>query len=556
MKKPLLLLLIIYSQNLFAQWTNDTTVNTIVRDTAEATVPLMASRHDGKTYISWFEMDAGNYNLHMQLLDENGYYQWAPEGIIVSSWPQNSALFRYDLKVDNEGNAIVAFQDERTGALNIVAYKINGLGNQLWGNDGIVLIDSMSAEGLAPSIGITGQNDVVIAWSADSTSKKWIAAMRISSSGTLEWGIIYRIIDSIGHLKYSRPELFASGSDDIQMMYVEESGSFPGVTSTLYTQRIHPNGGNFWANPIQVSTKTIPYFIFPKPIPDDNGGFYVAFNTSNPVNSFLNDVYVQYVDYNGVLWSATGTEAANSTVNHKSAASGCYVSSSGEFWVLLQVLDNGQGSSGVSVQKFDASGSILLGPDALELIPIDTTYFNPNTINNASDGVILTVTYGTYGIQRIKAIKLDYSGTAVWTNTSVSLCAVYSNKDDLQSGDFIENNLVVVWQDDRNVSGIFAQNITGDGTTGIPLGINENNLEDAISILPNPSSQPKLIFSDMNTSNKIVNITDVQGKIIHSYKIQAGQKSLLLDHLNIIPGIYFISIKSDRSNKTIRWIKN
>jgi len=554
MKKYLLLIIVLYYQSSHGQWTNDTTVNTIVRDTLDAAVPLVASTLDGYTYISWFESDGGNYNLHMQLLDTGGYKQWAPEGIVVSNHPQNSALFRYDLKVDNEGSAIVAFQDERTGVLNVVTYKISRSGTNLWGPDGITLVDSSSAGGLAPVIGVTGQNDVVVAWVCDSSSAKWISAQRISSSGATQWNPLYRIRDTVGNLNYSRPELFPVGNDDMQMLFVEESGSFPGVTSTLYTQRIYLDGTNFFPSAIRVSTKTIPYFIFPQPIPDENGGFFVAFNTSNPVSAFLNDVYVQYVDYNGNLWSPEGVEAANSTVNHKLTASTCYVSSTNEFWVLLQVLDGGQGSSGASVQKFDASGNILLGPDALVIIPIDPAYFNPNTINNSHDGLIFTVTYGSFGNQRIKAVKLDYSGIPLWTNTSVSICAVNSNKDDLQTGEFYNNNLAIVWQDDRNGSGIFAQNITGAGSTGVTTGIEYFDVADHAIIYPNPSSFPEIYFNDNN--EKVISVFSIEGKEIERLTIDHSFIVELNNLNNLSKGIYFITIMEKEKLQTIRWIKN
>jgi hypothetical protein len=554
MKSFLFLILIIYSFTVSAQWTADTTINTIVRDTLEATTPLEASAGNGFTYISWFEMNNSNYELHMQLLDSSGFKQWPIEGITISSYPQNSALFTYDLKTDHEGNAIVAFQDERTGVLNVVVYKIASDGSFLWGTDGIVLIDSTADQGISPAIGITEQNDVVVAWMADSSSDKWICAQRITSSGFAIWNPLYRIKDNIGNLKYSRQKLFPSGSDDMQILFVEENGNYPFAISTLYTQRIHSNGSNFFPSALMVSTKTIPYFFFPQPVPDDNGGFYLAFNTSNPVNISMNDVYVQYVDYNGTLWNPEGFEAANSVINHKSTPSACYVSASSEFWVLLQVLDGSQGSSGVSVQKFDALGNKLLGQDGQNIIPVDPIYYNPNTITNTHDGLILTVTYGLFGDQHIEAIKLAYSAMQLWAN-SISLCAVNSNKDDVQSGDFFNNNLVIVWQDDRNGSGIFAQNITADGTLGTTVGIQELFEKNNFILFPNPSSSPEIIFE--NTSQKkIVFINDALGKELKRMEILSGSSHVPIDADELPGGIYFITVLDDARVYNVRWVKN
>ena len=117
MNKSLLISILLFLGylNSNAQWTSNTLLNTKVRDsvgTEEAT-PLSATTADGKTYISYFESYSGSYRLRMQLLDPSGNKLWAPEGIVVSAFPQSSALFRYDLKVDRNSNAVVAFQDIR-----------------------------------------------------------------------------------------------------------------------------------------------------------------------------------------------------------------------------------------------------------------------------------------------------------------------------------------------------------------------------------------------------------------------------------------------------------
>src|SRR5205085_11077765 len=302
--------------------------------------------------------------------------------------------------------------------------------------------------------------------------------------------------------------------------------TFPGVTSLLYCQPIDAAGNNLWAAPVQVSTKPIPYFIFPEPVPDHAGGFFVAFNAGNPVNAFLNDVYVQHVDSLGNLWSPEGTEAGNSTVNQKTTNGGCYVSSTGNFWVLMRVQDGGQSLGGISVQKFDSAGGVLLGPDALVIIPMNAANYDPATINDATDGVILSSSYGAFGNEHIIAVKLDYTGVPLWTNTTVSICAVNSNKDDITSRDYFNSNLVFVWQDDRTSSGIFAQNINSDGTTGLITSVKYLSAEKSALLFPNPSSSPEIVFSDNNNSEKLIEVKDVQGKKLFSKLINANSYSL------------------------------
>jgi hypothetical protein len=300
MKKQTVLLVLAFLPLIsFSQWTSNVAVNTPVFDSSGVaeTTPLIATTADGSTYVSWFEPSAGtNYQLRMQRIDVNGVLQWGSSGITVSSFPQNTALFRYDLAVDQEDNAIVAFQDERSGQLDIVAYKLNPSGVMLWGNSGIALTDTGSTQGLAPAIGITSANNVIIAWNANATNK-WIAIQKISASGTIVWPAVKRIIGTT--LNYSRPTMVASGADDFSILYVEESGTgFPPV-SKMYAQRFDATGTSLWSQPLLISSKTIPFFYFPKAVSDRNDGFYISFNTSLNSNPSLGDVYVQRVRGNG-----------------------------------------------------------------------------------------------------------------------------------------------------------------------------------------------------------------------------------------------------------------
>jgi hypothetical protein len=535
-----------------AQWTNDTTLNTEVRDTAGVLSPLCASISNGSTYICWYEFAGSNLELRMQLLDANGIKQWGPRGIVVSNYPQTTSTSVYDLKTDHEGNAIVAFQDIRSGNLQVVAYKIDVNGILLWGSAGIALVDSNSTQGIAPSIGISAQNDVYIAWNSDDGSKRWIDCHRISSSGVPQWNSHYLMKDTVGSLNFYNPSLIPTGVNDILMLFDQNTSGFYGV---MYVQKISATGTSVWTSPKQVSTKSIAGYYFPKTLSDNAGGFYVSWDTSNPISLSLGDVYVQHVDSSGNMWNTTGIEAANSTTTFKSTSSNCYVSSSGEFWVLLKIQDNSQAMSGVSVQKFDAAGNVLLGANGTDVIPVDPIYFDPQTIDDAGNGVIINVLYGTQpGPQRLKAIKLDYTGMPVWASTTVSMCAVASNKDEVQTGDFINNNLVLVWQDDRNGSGVFAQNITGDGLTGLTTEIKNPAIETLLTISPNPSSYPIIFFSD--NSEKTIVIHSIEGKKTAEFTINETYKAELTDLAVISNGLYFITIKEKGKQQTIKWTKN
>jgi hypothetical protein len=265
----------------------------------------------------------------------------------------------------------------------------------------------------------------------------------------------------------------------------------------------------------------------------------------------LNDVYVQYVDYNGALWNATGNEAASSTTEHKTTPWSNYASTTNEFWVLLQVQDGGQSMSGLSVQRFDGSGTLLLGSNALNLFPVSADYYQPYTINDDGAGAIVSCGYGTFGQVHLLAEKIDYSGNVVWPGIVAPLCAVNSNKDDVSTGKFNHNNLVFVWQDDRDTSGVFAQNIHGDGQTGIYTNI-KNPSKNKILFYPNPSQRFSISSDDL--SEKQLTIYDVNGKKLFSATIPRSAVVYECDY-SPVAGFYHVIISDHNSSTNFKWIK-
>ena len=559
MKNKLLALCFVlcFGTSLFAQWTSNAMQNTMVHDSSgtEQATPLIASLEDGRTYISWFDMYNGQYQLKMQLLDAEGYKLWAGPGLVVSNHPQNSALFRYDLKTDKEGNAIVAFQDERTGPLEVVAYKISPTGSMLWGPNGILLTDSLATDGgMSPTIGITSSNDAIIAWNVSASSTKWISFQKILPNGTLGWNAIHRIKDNVK--KYGRAVFVPAGQSDFIMMYVEEMGNFPGVTCTMYAQRFDTGGNPVWATPSKVSTKTISFFFFPRIEVDPNGGFFLAFTTSNPLSAAMNDVYAQHMDDNGTTWTQTGTESGDSLCQ-KITGGFDVDAATGKLYVAMQMLDGSQSQSGISVQSFDAAGNKLLGNNGITVLPISATYYLPSALTSTNDGFIISYTQGGFGAELLKALKVDANGAMVWPNP-VTLCSVNSNKDKVQAGDFTPYQVVIVWDDDRIDGGIYAQNITSGGAMGITTGFANHDETINATIIPNPAQNPEILFNLKEKSNTTITITDVCGKVVFQDKIllPAGKQIYQLPELYISEGMYFLNLKSVTGSSTLKWIKN
>ncbi len=444
---------------LSAQW-NSPAVNTPVRVASgvEAVTPLSAAGPDGSTYICWFEQAGAGYVLRMQRLDADGVALWDQQGLLVSAQPQNSALFRYDLGTDLYGNAVVAFQDERTGTLDIVAALVTPDGDLAWG-DGISL-PTPGATGLAPVVGGLADGRIRIAWTTD-RSPSTVAYRTLftdgsaSPEGTQE-------ISSTGNC--GRPKVIPTDDAGCWIQYVEQTGNFlsPG---TMKAVRLDESGNA--SAPVTVSDRTISGFYFPQPVSDGRNGFYLAFNTGNAGNASLTDVVVQRLRGDGSTWSAGGTavEVGTTTQRYTMSAAPALVNDDDGLMMTYRRTDLNQNTGGIAVQRFDTAGTRQLGNAAVDVLPLSAALHGPFGNAALSDGIVCFQQQGGFGAYTMSALRLALDGSVIAPG-ELGICSVSSGKDDATLVPFRDGQAVAVWMDERNGSGIFAQNLVIDTSLG------------------------------------------------------------------------------------------
>lgn len=565
MKKNLLLALLIAGNSVNAQFSNNPAVNAIVRDSAgpEEVVPICGLNPQyGTTFVSWFNQNgSGSYDFSMQALDAMGYPALSPSGLTVSNYPQNSAIFVYDTKVDHTNSMVTAFQDERTGVLDIVAYRMDQSGAFQWGNAGISLTDPASSGGIAPHVGILQNNDAVIAWIADGSPKDWIAFQKISPAGVTAWANPQRIIDSSGVASYSRPQIVPMLNDDFLMLYIKQTGSgLP--ASTMFMQRFDAAGNPVWAAPVQISSKLIGFAAYPSVVPDGKNGAYIGYSSGNPSNPSFNDVYVQHIDENGILWSVDGTEACTSTTTQRMSTTIRFEKGMQNAMVLIKETDGSQGSAGVTVQSFDSTGARLLGPDGYAVTPITALYDEPYDMRSTGDGMIIIYAEGLFGNNQLYATKIDYNGTPVWTPATLTVSTVASNKGRVQLTPVFStidavDQTIAVWEDDRLDVGVYTQNINVDGTLGITVNIITPDRSQLNAVVfPNPSAANCYLQLTSEWSDDIiVSLYDAAGRLINTsstLQLIVGNNEFALNDLfhqaKFASGVYSISVQGKKTS--------
>ena len=186
---------------------------------------------------------------------------------------------------------------------------------------------------------------------------------------------------------------------------------------------------------VRIFFVNIPFFFFPEIHTDENQGFFVVFNTGNPLNPMLNDAFAQHVDSSGGIWSAEGVQIATSANGNKYNGGYCWNPSDSTLCVALRIQDGNQTMSGISLQKINTAGERLLGDDGLELHALNTEMYTPWLLLNSGDGLVCIYGIGGFNNQKIKGLKTDYNGLALWSYDPIA-SASNSNKDDLSAGPF------------------------------------------------------------------------------------------------------------------------
>lgn len=407
----------------------------------------------------------------------------------------------------------------------------------------------------------------MIAWIADGNPKDWISIRKISPAGNFLWASQTRIIDSTGVASFSRPQIVPMLNDDFMILYVRQTGSgLP--ASAMYMQRYDATGNPVWASPVAVSSKLIGFAAYPSVVPDGNNGAYIAYSSGNPSNPSMNDVYVQHIDGNGNLWSVDGTESCTSTLTHRMSPKIRFENGMVNPMVLIKETDAAQGSSGVTIQSFDASGNRLLGPDGFAVTQITALYDEPYDMRAEADGMIILYAEGTFGNQQLLATKVNFTGTSVWTPATTVVSSVVSNKSRAQLTPVfsiidLSNQIVAVWEDDRQDVGVYAQNINYDGTLGIQVNISSPDRQQLNAVVfPNPSASNSFLKINSNTPDEVTaTMYDATGRVIGApafLSLTSGTNEFKVNeifrHSNLASGIYSIDIKGEKTAGRVQMV--
>ncbi|HMQ78160.1 MAG TPA: T9SS type A sorting domain-containing protein [Ignavibacteria bacterium] len=565
--KKSLLLLSFVSFNLLSQWSSNPAVNTVVADpVGEQSVQKLALCPDGSTYYSWFDNRGGSYAVYLQKLDVNGVPQFAANGILVSSNPQNSSLVDWDMIADNNNNCILTFTDIRSGGtINPFAYMISSAGVQMWGPNGITLSDSINSFQPNPKVVQTSDGNYVFFWRMGSGPQK-LALQKINAAGVKQWGASPIIWTSGTAENYDWPAMVPSDNGSVIVMFSGYTGSFISPANyRIYSQKVSSTGARVW-NATQdtvYSLGRVSGFYTPRLFSDgNNGAVYCWHDDRNSVN--LTTGYVQRKNSAGAIqFPVNGTAVSGNASNNHFAPVAAYMPATGETFVAWQEANGGQTQVGFYAQKINSSGTRQWGTDGIAIQSLGTDQVVAYTVMTKDTSAIICFNQSAAGGNNIiKAVKMGTSGAYLWAGNIVTAGSITSSKIRLNSViDPANSNSILCWQDKRNDGGgIYSQNIKFDGTFGPLVGITNisSSMPERFELeqnYPNPFNPVTNIRYSI-IQNAIINIAvyDILGNRI-SEIVNGPQKSGTyeagFDASSLASGVYFyriIAVSSDGSS--------
>ena len=113
--------------------TNGTAVCTAIGN--QSAVDILSNPRVNGSIFTWKDMRNGQYDIYTQKLNGSGIAQWTNNGVVISN--ATGDQLNPNITGDNNGGAVIVWQDMRTGNYDVMAQRISKNGVILWANNGV-----------------------------------------------------------------------------------------------------------------------------------------------------------------------------------------------------------------------------------------------------------------------------------------------------------------------------------------------------------------------------------------------------------------------------------
>jgi hypothetical protein len=460
-----------------AQWTGDSTLNTVVADgIGSQATPIIRPAADGGVWISFWDSSSGaGLRPVIQRLDVDGNRIFAGNGIELSA-RTNTASYTTDMRSDGAGNAYVVFDDNAGGSQVTRAHKVRPDGSLAWGAQGVAIPGSSTS--LTCRIAPCADGTVVVLYQQNSTT---LGFQRINADGSLPAGGAWTVTEtSRAHVP---SDLLAApvGGDVIALWVRAEGTSLITSRKGLRIQRFNSANQGIWNSGTFIDVyqsasvsgvvRSLGIAYYPTMVSDGAGGAVISWYDGGTARN----AWLQHVSSDGTQrFAPNGLQmsSVSGTIEYRLAVAASYDITSGAYVVAFERSNTNQSQFGLNVQRVSSEGVVEWGANGIELYPVVTGSNHKNFINIApapGDTTLLTWFdfQGANSPVWVKARRMDAGGQNIWSDELI-VSNTSSAKGRLgMSATSLSDMFVVAFSDSINgTDDIKAQNINLDGSLG------------------------------------------------------------------------------------------
>lgn len=190
------------------------------------------SNGSGGAIIAWQDNRRGNWDVYSQLISDSGIPAWGTNGSIVCSAPNDQVGIT--MAQDEQGGAVIAWQDYRNSNWDIFAQRINSNGLMMWAENGVRICAARGAQE-RPLLVSDRVGGTFIIWQDLRDGTDDIYAQRIKSTGSIP----IKSQENGKRWAYSQPNPFMPTLGQKAVFYSDLVNYTPGFKLKLINMKGH-----------------------------------------------------------------------------------------------------------------------------------------------------------------------------------------------------------------------------------------------------------------------------------------------------------------------------
>ncbi|MEZ4874678.1 MAG: T9SS type A sorting domain-containing protein [Flavobacteriaceae bacterium] len=520
-----------------AQWTTDTSLNTLVADSEGGDMKALGGTN-GYTYVVFWKSVAAptNYELRLQILDTDGNQLLGNDGALVSDLiPMSTFTVIWSMVLDANNNLYIGVTGTGGGDPAFV-FKMDANGNSLWGPSG----ENIGNGNLVTVLPLLDGN-IIVSWFSGSGG----LMMKMDGNGNDLWPLVQPIEGAATDV--APANMFELSAGDFGMVYHKLIG---GINSHLYTQKYDSDGFPVWGAPVQICNQATAFNRSYTGL-QDGDVMYMGYFGSTGVRF---DSFLQRINPDGTLpWGINGSDFDTNQTNYETYTEIAFEPGSQNIWAVCTYTDPTQNDTGEYVQKFDKdSGARLLGNNAKEVYAIGSDNVHAGALQLKNDSPLFLLKKGFDNgatPTTLDVVYLDENGDFAWPEESRPVATFSAHKSRIHYTQPVNNQSVAVFIEKKSgFPKIYAQHFMDEvlSTEDFP-----NKLE---LVYINPVVGEFHVESNLPITQ--VQIYNVLGQKLLFQEIAASTQ-LVLDMSSWQEGIYFVKLQmGNQSKSTLKILKN